>query len=204
MPHSAQRGIQKPGAVDQGGAQSTVGLGCIFWFTARLHRDVQPDAAHTFKAGSPEATLARDHAGARVLVVDDEPVNREVANAILQGVFGKVDVADDGNEAVRMAGQNAHELILMDLQMPDIGGLEATRQIRLLPGGMGSVIVALTANGSACRHHSLGPMGWVVRRKRASSRQAAQTQIAKKALAETDHLILDANLMVSPATMKAP
>jgi CheY-like chemotaxis protein len=84
-----------------------------------------------------------------VLVVDDEPVNCEVATAILQGVFDKVDVARDGNEAVRMAGQNAYQLILMDLQMPGIGGLEATRQIRLLPGGTDSVIVALTANAFA-------------------------------------------------------
>jgi CheY-like chemotaxis protein len=64
-------------------------------------------------------------------------------------VIDKVDIAEDGNEAVRMAGQCAYEVILMDMQMPGLGGLEATRRIRMLPGCADSVIVALTANAFA-------------------------------------------------------
>ncbi|HEX5684035.1 MAG TPA: ATP-binding protein [Ideonella sp.] len=133
----------------EAGAQSTVGWGSTFWFTARLRKERRPDVAHVLTASSPEAVLARDHASARVLLVDDDPVNREIAMTILSTVFDRVDVAREGNEAVRMAGQNAYDLILMDMQMPGIGGLEATRRIRMLPGGTDSVIVALTANAFA-------------------------------------------------------
>jgi len=133
----------------EAGAQSTVGLGSTFWFTARLRKETRPDALHTYKVASPEADLLREHAGARVLLVDDDTVNREIAMAILHTVFDKVDIAKEGNEAVRMAGQCAYALILMDMQMPGLGGLEATRQIRMLPGGADSVIVALTANAFA-------------------------------------------------------
>jgi len=130
----------------QAGAESTVGVGSTFWFTARLRKEDRSTAAHILKAGSAASTLQRDHAFARLLVVDDEPLNREVALALLQTVFNQVDVALAGDEAVRMAGQKAYDLILMDVQMPGVDGLEATRQIRLLPGGTDTFIVALTAN----------------------------------------------------------
>jgi CheY-like chemotaxis protein len=68
-----------------------------------------------------------------MLLVDDDAVNCEITLAILHTVFDKVDAATEGNEAVRMAGQCGYELIRMDLQMSGLGGLEATRQIRLLP-----------------------------------------------------------------------
>jgi two-component system sensor histidine kinase/response regulator len=133
----------------EAGARSTVGLGSTFWFTARLRKEPRPEAHDLFKAESPEAALLRDHAGARVLLVDDDAVNREFALELLHTVFDKVDFAKDGNEAVHMAGQCAYELILMDMQMPGLGGLEAARRIRRLPGGSDSVIVALTANAFA-------------------------------------------------------
>jgi CheY-like chemotaxis protein len=133
----------------EAGAQSTVGLGSTFWFTARLRKDTHAGEAHAIKAGSAEASLLRDHARARVLVVDDEPVNCEVAKAILSTVFDKVDVAGEGSEAVQLAGLTAYDLILMDMQMPGVGGTEATRAIRLLPGGKDTIIVAFTANAFA-------------------------------------------------------
>ena len=133
----------------EAGAQSTLGSGSTFWFTARLRKETRPEVARIFKATSPEAALLRDHASARVLLVDDDPVNREIAVAILHTVFDRVDVAREGNEAVRMAGLRPYDLILMDMQMPGIGGLEATRRIRMQPGGTDSVIVALTANAFA-------------------------------------------------------
>lgn len=130
----------------EAGALSAVGSGSTFWFTARLRKETCLDAAHIVKAASPEAALLQDHADASVLLVDDDPVNREITMTILHTVFHNVDAAQDGSEAVRLAGQNAYELILMDMQMPGVSGLEATRLIRTLPGGEDSVIVALTAN----------------------------------------------------------
>jgi two-component system, sensor histidine kinase and response regulator len=133
----------------EAGAKSTLGLGSVFWFTARLRKESPAQSAQLFQPGTPGAVLMRDFAGARVLVVDDEPVNREVAFATLRTVFDRVDLAQEGDEAVRMAGQNTYALILMDLRMPGVDGLEATRRIRMLPGGTAIVIVALTANAFA-------------------------------------------------------
>ena len=130
----------------EAGADSTPGSGSTFWFTARLRKAPARDASALRRRGSSEAALARDHAGARLLLVDDDPVNQEVAMAMLHSVITHVDVADDGHAAVELAKQHRYDLILMDMQMPGIGGLEATRQIRLLPAHAATVIVALTAN----------------------------------------------------------
>jgi PAS domain S-box-containing protein len=134
----------------ESGADSEVGVGSTFWFTARLHKQDSPEHVKDFAVGSAGATLMRDHSAARVLVVDDDPLTLEVTLALLHTVFDQVDVAWDGNEAVGRAGQADYALILMDLQMPGMGGLEATRRIRrLMSCGATTVIVAMTANAFA-------------------------------------------------------
>jgi two-component system, sensor histidine kinase and response regulator len=91
-----------------------------------------------------EATLARYYRGARVLLVEDSRINQEVATSLLESVGLKVDLADNGALAVEKVAGGGYELILMDMQMPVMDGLAATKAIR--QGGNSVPIVAMTAN----------------------------------------------------------
>jgi two-component system sensor histidine kinase/response regulator len=134
----------------QTGVTSTPGVGSTFWFTARLRKREGSGATDAPAAsGDAEAMLQRHFAGARILVVDDEPVNREVATMLLEDAGLTVDTADDGEQAVAMARNTAYAAILMDMQMPRLDGLQATRQIRRLDGYADTPIIAITANAFA-------------------------------------------------------
>jgi signal transduction histidine kinase/CheY-like chemotaxis protein len=141
------------------GFESTEGVGSVFWFEIAAPPAEAPAVVAQAKAG--EAPLA----GLKILVVDDNRTNRLVGLKSLEALGAEAETADSGEAAIAAAAKGGYDLILMDVNMPGMDGLEATRRIRDLPEPAAGVpIVALTADVMThhqAAYHAAGMNGFV-------------------------------------------
>jgi len=131
-------------------------LGIRGYLTKPISRSDLLEALRTVLAGSPEEagtpevvtrhTIAESRATLRVLLVEDNPVNQQVAVAMLVKRGHAVHVSSNGREALEAVQERDYDVVLMDIQMPEMDGFEATHAIRALTKGKDLPIIALTAH----------------------------------------------------------
>lgn len=127
------------------GLQSQPGIGSTFWFTVRCGLGNEPAdlADPRIVAGSDRSIFEKRH----ILIAEDSLVNQIIIKAILSKVGCTLEIVNHGQEAVDAVKRTAFDLILMDIQMPEMNGISATQAIRALPPPQSNTpIIALTAN----------------------------------------------------------
>jgi PAS domain S-box-containing protein len=128
------------------GVHSQPGLGSTFWFTARLGRYA---GAPEDSASDNEPPLLDVIRGASILLVEDNVFSQQVGCELLEDAGAIVRVASNGREALELLALQSYDCVLMDVQMPEMDGFEATRRIRADPLLAGLLVIAMTANAGS-------------------------------------------------------
>ncbi len=127
------------------GVDSEYGKGSTFWFTARLGRGIARDDDALPGVDSLKENLAAIR-GARILLVEDNEMNQQIAQELLTDAGFTVEIAGDGRQSLTMLDTKSYDIILMDMQMPIMDGIDATIEIRKNPRFGDLPVVAMTAN----------------------------------------------------------
>jgi CheY-like chemotaxis protein len=131
----------------EAGVVSEVGRGSCFWFTVKLKRGVETDLQlEAIDDEKSEQMLREYFSGVRILIAEDDEFNRLLAAQQLENTGLSLEFAENGQVALKKASSEQFALILMDMQMPELNGLETTRLIRQLPNYLSTPIIAMTAN----------------------------------------------------------
>jgi PAS domain S-box-containing protein len=128
------------------GVNSQPGMGSRFWATVRLARVQDQAAAAAMPDDDTVLSLRREFAGCRVLVAEDEPLSREIAGFLIESAGLVPVLVENGAQAVEIAARGECTVVLMDVQMPTMNGLDATRAIRKIAEAADIAIIAMTAN----------------------------------------------------------
>ena len=128
------------------GVHSQPGLGSTFWFTAHLERYA---GAPEDSASDNEPPLLDVIRGASILLVEDNVFSQQVGCELLEDAGAIVRVANNGREALELLSRQSYDCVLMDVQMPEMDGFEATRRIRADPLLAGLLVIAMTANAGS-------------------------------------------------------
>lgn len=126
------------------GVETEVGKGSVFWFTAKLGINELSEKEYVASNASEESLASV--AGARILLVEDNELNQQVAVELLQDRGFFIDIAENGEIAVKKVNETQYDIVLMDMQMPVMDGVTASREIRKNSKFALMPIVAMTAN----------------------------------------------------------
>lgn len=135
----------------QVGLESTPGKGSRFWFQVEVEKNLQVEVKLEQNAQQAQAAAAQAKAamqGKRILLVEDQPLNQRVAQAMLRNAGAFVEIAGHGQEALDILRSQSFDCVLMDMQMPVMDGVAATRAIRDDPALADQLVIAMTANAS--------------------------------------------------------